>query len=314
MIIDLAIKKHCVELSEQGQSNRQIYDEYFSTVHTGMSFETFRHKIRIWKHKTFADNSTLNAGTYAGFVSHNATVQVNGNGEVVQAWIKQQADGNNLERFAEIVQILPKVDYIEPIKTDKPSGMLEIPLFDIHFGINDLEYYRNTLNDTLLLIESKKWESIHIIVGQDLFHNNDFRGRTAKGTPIQTVDMEQAFIDARDMYFSIIRKAIQCAMIVNVNYSEGNHDESVGWFFFQVLKQAFEGQAIFDDSREPRKCIHWNNIFIGFGHCDDGRTSPQDIRCQFTIEFPIEFAHSTAREIHLGHLHTERKRRRRNGR
>ena len=61
----------------------------------------------------------------------------------------------------------------------------------------------------------------------------------------------------------------------------------------------------FDDSREPRKCIHWNDIFIGYGHCDDGRTSPKDVRCQFTIEFPIEFAHSKTREIHLGHLHTE---------
>lgn len=306
MIIDLEIKNRCIEMSKQGLTSREIYDDYFKHVHSGQTYKSFKKSLQRWKKRPYADALTLNKGTYEGFVPHNATVQVDGAGNVVQAWIKQQAE-ESIEDILNKIAEIPKVEYIEPIKSEAQAGMLEIPLYDVHFGINDIEYYQNNINNVLSLIESKHWECIQFIVGQDLFHNDDFRGRTAKGTLIQLVDIESAFIDARTMYFSLIRKALQCADKVEVHYSEGNHDETIGWFFFQVLKQAFDGQAIFDDSREPRKCIHWNHIFIGYGHCDDGRTTPKDIRCQFTIEFPKEFADSFAREIHLGHLHTEMK-------
>lgn len=305
MTIDLETKRKCVELAKQGVTAKEIYNDFFKKQHSGQSFASFERSLRKWKKKTYADELTLNSGTYRGFVPHGATVQVDGKGNVVQCWIKQTADAESLERIIEIAKELPKVEYIEPIKTEEPDGMLEIPLYDVHFGINDIESYKETLNRIMLLIESKKWECIQVIIGQDLFHNNDFRGNTAKGTPIQQVDMEKAYADARQMYFSILRKAKQCCDDVQVHYSEGNHDEAAGWFFFEMLKEVFGEQITFDDSREPRKCIHWHDIFIGYGHCDDGRTSPKDIRCQFTIEFPVEFAHSKTREIHLGHMHTE---------
>lgn len=272
-----------------------------------MTVETFSRALRKWKKKVVTDNTILEAANLNySYTPYASTVQVDKTGNVIQAWIKQSADKDNLEKLIAIAKESPKVEYIEPINSGSiAGGMLEIPLFDMHFGINDINYYFETLNKILQLLELKRWECVQFIVGQDLFHNDDFRGRTAKGTQIQSVDMEKAYHDARMFYFSVIRKAIQCANTVNVHYSEGNHDETVSWFFFQLLKQAFDGQAAFDDSREPRKCIHWNNIFIGYGHCVDGRTSPKDIRCQFTIEFPIEFAHSTVREVHLGHLHTE---------
>lgn len=230
--IDLEVKRKCCELAEQGMTSRQIYDEYFSKQHSGQAYASFRTSLQRWKRETFADEFTLNAGTYKGFAAHGATVQVDGKGNVVQCWIKQTAEQDNLERLIEIAQKLPKVDYIEPIKMDAPEGMLEIPLYDVHFGINDLDYYLETLNRILLIIDSKRWECIQVIIGQDLFHNNDFRGKTAKGTPIQQVDIEKAYADARKMYFSILRKAKQCCDDVQVHYSEGNHDETTGWFFF----------------------------------------------------------------------------------
>ena len=305
MKIDLEVKQRCVELANQGKTSKEIYNDFFSKQHNGQSYASFRKSLQKWKKKIFADSFTLHSGTYEGFVPHNATVQVDSNGNVIQCWIKQTAEQYNLEKIIDNLKELPKVEYIEPIKTEEPDGMLEISLFDVHFGIADIEYYKETINRILLLISSKKWECIQVIIGQDLFHNDDFRGRTAKGTPIQQVDMEKAYADARQMYFSILRKAKQCCDDVQVHYSEGNHDETTGWFFFEMLKEVFGEQLTFDDSRKPRKCIHWNDIFIGYGHCDDGRTSPKDIRCQFTIEFPIEFAHSKTREIHLGHMHTE---------
>ena len=35
------------------------------------------------------------------------------------------------------------------------------------------------------------------------------------------------------------------------------------------------------------------------------KSNPRDLRGQFTIKFPVEFANAKVREIHAGHLHTE---------
>lgn len=58
MTISEEVKQRCVELHKQGKSQREIYREYFSLEHPGMSFETFRHKILKWERRYFADPET----------------------------------------------------------------------------------------------------------------------------------------------------------------------------------------------------------------------------------------------------------------
>jgi len=282
-------------------TSREVYTKYFALEHTGMAYETFRTKLKRWKRQTFADEQTLRSGTYKGFIAHGATVQVDKNGELVQAWIKQHADDFQLEKLCEYIEenTVPRITRAsEAVPTEE---MLEIPLFDLHFPIST---HKETLLGLCQIIESRQWEEINIIIGQDMFHNDDMRGRTSSGRPIEKVDMVKAWDMARNFYASVIEAALTHSGHVILIYSKGNHDESMGWAFMQMLKAMYP-QCQVDDSLRQRKCIWWRKCWIGLTHGAYKKSTKNDLRGQFTIEFATQFAAATVREIHTGHLHRE---------
>ena len=302
MTISTELKKKCVELKRGGHTAREIYINYFSKAHPGMGFETFRVKLKRWQKQTFADETTLQSGTYDGFIAHGATVQVNADGEIIQAWIKQHADDAQMERLLDFIQkntkpVLINTDSVE----ESVPEMLEIPLFDQHFPQND---HADTYNGIAEIVSTRHWEEINIIIGQDMLHNDDMRGRTSSGRPIENVDMVEAWAMARDFYGNLIGLCLRHTNRLKITYSKGNHDESMSWAFVQMLKAWFP-QAEFDDSLKQRKCISWRECFIGITHGAYKKSSLQDLRGQFTIQFPLEFANAKVREIHAGHLHRE---------
>lgn len=305
MVISTELKKKCVEMKKSGKTAREIYLNYFSKEHPGMGYETFRVKLKKWQKMAFADDMTLNAGTYDGFIAHGATVQVDKDGNVVQAWIKEHADDGQMGRLLEFIAenttpiIIERTDEEEPV-----PEMLEIPLFDQHFPQND---HIETFIGLAPIVESRKWEEINVIVGQDLLHNDDFRGRTSSGTPIEKVDMVKGWELARLFYVSLIKLCLEHTNRLKITYSKGNHDESMSWAFVQMLKAMFP-QAEFDDSLRQRKCISWRECFIGVTHGAYKKSSLQDLRGQFSIQFATEFASAKVREIHAGHLHREEER------
>lgn len=302
MRIPLEVKRKCVEMKRGGKTSREIYDSYFVKVHDRMAYETFKVKLKQWAKMTFADEQTLSAGTYPGFVAHGATVQVNGHGDIVQAWIKEHADDNQLEELIAAIKENTAPIVYERVEDDTVEPeMLEIPLFDQHFPLDD---HIGVFVELSRIIESKNWEEINVIIGQDLFHNDDMRGRTSSGRPIEKVDMVKAWELARIFFTSVLKLCIEHSGKVKVIYSKGNHDESMAWAFVQMLKSMFP-QAEFNDTFDQRKCISWRNCFIGVTHGHMKKSSMTDLRGQFTIQFPLQFAEATVREIHTGHLHHE---------
>lgn len=301
MVISEEIKKQCVELRSAGQSAEQIYRDYFSTQHPSMSLESFSRSLRKWR-KRFADDTTLEKGTYEGFTAHAATVQVNAQGEIIQAWVKQHLDDGQFEELIEAIKENVQPIDLELLPVRDGEGMLEVPLYDMHFPLSD---HSETLPELAELISGRHWEVVNIVIGQDLFHNDDMRGRTASGRPIEKVDIPHAWRLARAFWVTIIAAALENAERVKVIYSKGNHDESLAWAFVQMLKEAFP-QVEFDDDMKPRKVIYWRGCFIGVTHGNATKSGNGDLRGQFTIEFPQYFAASAVREIHCGHLHHEK--------
>lgn len=300
--IPLELKRKCVELRNGGMSMPDIYRSCFAEEHPEMGYETFRHKLKRWMKQALADPETLHSGTYPGFIAHGATVQVDRKGQIVQAWIKEHADDNQLEELiAAIKENTAPIVYERVEDTAVEPEMLEIPLFDQHFPIDD---HIGVFVELSRIIESRLWEEINIIVGQDLFHNDDMRGRTSSGRPIEKVDMVKAWELARIFFSSVLKLCIEHGQTVKVIYSKGNHDESMAWAFVQMLKAMFP-QAEFNDTFDQRKCISWRNCFIGITHGHMKKSSMTDLRGQFTIQFPMQFAEATVREIHTGHLHHE---------
>ena len=302
-MIPYEVKRKCVDLANQGKKYSEIYEEYIKPYGT-MSLRSFCRRCAEWKAKVVEDAKTLDAANLAfKFAPHASTVQVNGKGEVIQAWIKQQTE-DRLDEFLEAIRKITPVAQIHPKFCENAEGMLEIPLFDMHWGIADLDYYRDTLEEILAIVTSKHWDKILIPVGQDLFHNDSIAyGKTTKGTPIEKVDLEQAVYDAATFYFNLIDTALEKANSVQVIYSPGNHDKTVGWMFAYTLKVRYGD--IVDDSTDERKAVWWNGCFIGLTHGDKKADSPQGLMGNFATGFPELFASAKVREIHTGHLHNE---------
>lgn len=300
MAVSIELKKQCVDAYNEGRPLRDIYREIYHDERPITSFESFRRSMRNWRKQVFPDRTTLDGGTYEGFTAHNATVQVNSGGQIVQAWIKQTLDDGQWDRLLEVIRENTEPARIDPADGDG-TGMLEIPLYDMHLPLSD---HTKSIETLLGIITRQKWEEINIVIGQDLFHNDDMRGRTASGRVIEKVDIPAAWETAKSIWYSVIDASLRQAERVNLIYSIGNHDESLAWAFVQMLKDHYPQLSV-DDRMKQRKCIFWRGCFIGLTHGCYIRNKMHDLRGQFTIEFPEEFSKSSVREVHAGHLHHE---------
>lgn len=303
--IPIKVKRECCRMKLSGASARTIYDEYYvPNVENPCTFASFKRTLNKWDKKTFPDDTTLECGTYEGFVAHNATVQVSKSGEIVQAWIKQRASDFDPEDFLNAIH-----DAVEPYTYEyrydpQADRMLEIPLFDMHWGVSFLEYYEPVLNDLLTLIHSRHWDRIVIPVGQDFFHNDSIVNPvTTKGTVIDKADMTRAVKEGRQFITAIIDSALANSNDVRVLYSPGNHDRSISWMFMQVLLERYG--KIVDDSMEYRKVFTYGKNSVMVTHGDSKQATAKNLAHIFPIAYPEEFAQAMTREVHSGHLHHE---------
>lgn len=305
-LIPVEVKKTCCKMREEGKTYREIYNDYFvDNVSDPTSYESFRHLVYKWMKKHIPDETTLECGTYNGFIAHDATVQVTKNGEIVQAWIKQKTAGFDEEDFLEAIRDSVEPFVYEPCERPDASRMLEIPLFDMHWGIAFIDYYEPVLYDILDIITSRKWDKIVIPFGQDFFHNDSIvNGQTTKGTAIEKVNMTRAVKESKLFVYSIIDTALLYANEVNVIYSAGNHDRSTSWMFMQVLLERY-GFSVVDDSFEYRKVVTYGKNSIMITHGDSKQATAKNLAHIFPITFPEEFANANVREVHAGHLHHE---------
>lgn len=292
-----------MELYNSGSSVKEIYEREI-VGESSMSVKSFRRLLFEWRKQfSFGEEMLTSSNLGYKFAAHGATVQVGPTGRVERAWVKQHTD-DQIAAFLDAVKTRVPVCEIQPKTRVDATGMLEIPLYDMHFGIADFQYYADVLEQILGIVARRHWDKILVPVGQDLFHNDSVvSGTTTKGTPIQKVDMEQAEHDAEQFYFNLIDFALKKANSVSVIYSPGNHDMTVGWMFARILKHRY-GDVV-DDSINQRKAVLWNRCFIGITHGSKGSDTAAGLRGKFTAEFAKEYADADVREIHCGHLHRE---------
>ncbi|MGM8215165.1 SANT/Myb-like DNA-binding domain-containing protein [Bacillaceae bacterium W0354] len=207
---------------------------------------------------------------------------------------------------AAIIKAIDKLPTIHiPKVTSKAPGdrpYLNVPLFDMHFGIADYDYYKPLQERILYYLEQPR-KDVLFIIGQDLFHNDDFRGRTSSGREIEKVNMEQAEEDAWKFYVPLVEKAIKHSNQIHVYYSVGNHDEYAGWAFVKALSRVYGNQANFDTRFKERKVHMLGSNFIGMNHSD--KRKMKKLPENFATEFPREWSMATTREVFVGHEHRE---------
>ena len=214
--------------------------------------------------------------------------------------VKPKQNNYSIDKLIDAIRsinpITIKLD--QSIKAKK--RLLEIPIFDSHFPISRYKDYKPTQIKIINLL-SKQWEQVLFVIGQDMLHNDNFKGSTANGTPIEQVNMVKAWTDARRFFEPLLEGAVKHSIKVKVMYSKGNHDESMSWAFVQMLKARYP-QIEFDDEIKERKAHTFGKVFIGITHGDKAKKNLHNI---FPVEFPVEWSRAKTREIHTGHYHKE---------
>ena len=301
-MIPIEIKKQCVERKSKGEPVRDTYKFFKASCDSTMNMESFRRKLNQWKkHSVISDDILFGASLSGNMKPTHGTVQVDENGKVTRAWIRGDSNEYWQEQILEAIsKVQPLPTVVERYEAIRFKSLLEIPLFDMHFGVADLEYYLDVQREVIEHIE-RGHEKIVFAIGSDLFHNNDHRGRTAKGTFIEGVDMCKAYDDALKFYIPLIESALSCSVDVEIVYIKGNHDESPSYFFCRHLKSLFPTVKFNLDFQE-KKIVTWEEVFIGYTHGDKGKSA---IPMVFIAKYPMEWAKSKVKEIHTGHLHVE---------
>lgn len=216
--------------------------------------------------------------------------------------VKPRANAFNIDLLIQsIKEMSPAVIIKEKSERTPPREYINIPLFDMHFGNSSYENYQDTQERLLTLLDNR-YKGVLFIIGQDMLHNDNFRGTTTKGTVIDKVDMHKAWNDALKFYDPLIYKAMANSDHVHIMYSKGNHDETMSWCFVQMLKSRYP-DASFDDHFKERKVHMLGKNFIGVNHGD--KQNKNELTENFAVEFSLEFASATNREVYVGHLHAE---------
>lgn len=213
--------------------------------------------------------------------------------------VKPKQDGIDWDKLIKVIQNTPPViveyGYV-PINGD----YLNVPLFDMHFGINNYEHYKPTQAKVISILSKGHKEALFII-GSDLFHHNDHRNRTASGREIEHADMSKAWEEAAKFYEPLLHEAIRTCRKVTGIFTKGNHSESLEWAFAKYLGARFP-QITFDTRFRERKVHMLGNVFVGSTHGDKGKKRLGEL---FSTEFPIQWSQAKTREVYTGHEHHE---------
>jgi len=310
-------QKKLIEMYNNNVKEEVIAELYNSELKKQASISSIKRTIRKWR-KQYAIIGVRNEIEQHSpeMIAHNLkglTVQRDSHGNIVQYWTKTKPEEN--ERYNQILEAIKeikpyKLEQNTNIQTTKEETLLEIPLFDMHFGINTYKDYKGVLEDISDLIRLKQRKKIIFVIGQDLFHNNDLKGNTSNGTPIEKVDMKKAINDAYNFYFELVNIAYDYADEVEIIYSKGNHDESAAFIFLQMFAKMFSEDIKFDLSLDDKKVRTFGKVFIGWSHSDKGKKNVnrniRDIRGVFAELFKMKWAKTDVRELHFGHLHHEK--------
>lgn len=272
-------------------------------------WEVERHVINSWEVTIGGKNSgTEKSETYTNYQ--------------VKVWLKRKAPST---AELAITQLLKGVKSrpAQRIVPDRTHGryMLEVSLFDAHFGLlawnretgddYDLKQaeqsYARTMEDLLGKTTGCQPEKILLPLGNDFFHVNNPEGQTPRGHNNLDVDGRLAKIfevGSRALVHAVDR----CLKIAPVEFIwiPGNHDPETSYYVCQYLKAYYRLNPNVHVDIEPphRKYVHYGVNLIGFTHGNEEKHA--DLPLIMANENKEIWAKVIHKEIHTGHFHKEK--------
>jgi hypothetical protein len=202
----------------------------------------------------------------------------------------------------------------------KSPYLLEIDLFDVHFGKlawkresgqdQDLKIierlFFDAFEDLLAEISGREIERILIPVGNDFFHIDGVTNQTTSGTPVDTDGRYAKIIEIGQMAMVyLIERAVKIAS-VEVKHIPGNHDRIASWHLCHYLQAWFRtcADVTIDTEPRPRKFVAYGRHLIGLTHGSEEKTT--SLPAILMNEAKDLWAAADYGEWHLGHFHKKK--------
>lgn len=242
----------------------------------------------------------------------------------VTVWLKRKISKPHVDAIEaferRIANYAPKYEKIERPKKSGSPHMLELALFDVHFGKlawnretnNDYdlsiaqEIFANAVDDLIAKTAHYNIDKILLPIGQDFLHVDDMRGMTYSGTP---QDMDSRFAKVFETAEIAVQEAIEkCRQIAptKVTWVPGNHDRQTSWYLCRVMRGTFThaDDVEFDVEPTVRKYEKYGKTLLGYTHGNEEKHS--SLPTIMATEEKRKWADTTHHEWHIGHWHKKK--------
>lgn len=242
-------------------------------------------------------------------------------GDVVLEWTRIHPEARELQNFAETLEKSVagkgKVPKRRERKTDQDDLLLEVAISDPHIGMfADASETGSKSYDTGKAVELilsavdnitsrvRPAETLLVFNG-DILHCDNRSNVTEKSRNPLDVDGRYASnVDAAiEAITGSVALCAQVSKVVNVLVVPGNHDYHSAIILARVIHAYYRECPNVNVivNKRPRHVFQWGNCLIGHAH-GDGVKAP-DWAKVIPTEFPMEWAGSRYRYMHLGHIH-----------
>jgi len=241
----------------------------------------------------------------------------------IQAWLVKLHNMEWVEAIRDLIKEIPKLDtptYTRPTLAEEDADryLLEVALFDVHFGMlawgkeTQYDYDLKIAEDLFLyavqdlLKKSAGYQPSRIVFpfGNDFLHIDDPTNTTPQNR--NPLDVDSRLIKIYQKAKKAVIKAIDyCRQVapVDVVWVPGNHDMNVSYYLCDVISEVFghDEDVRVDVGPKWRKFYPWGKGLICYTH---GVEEPlRDLPGIIATEEPQLWADASYREIHIGHKH-----------
>ena len=241
----------------------------------------------------------------------------------VKVWLKKNQEFVDVQKIKK--EILDEIKntscFVKKINySEKKDNVLEINIFDLHFGklasknsaAEDYdteiakERFLKALNILVNRSSSFDFEKILFPIGNDFFNSDSLKNETTRGTPMDEHLLWQETIKKGRQLIQIGIEYLTRFAPVHIIVVPGNHD----WQRMFMLGEMIEGwfhnneNVTIDNGFKPRKYYKYGKCLIGFTHGNNEKVA--DLPLIMAQEQSMNWQTTKYREFHIGHLHHKR--------
>jgi len=218
---------------------------------------------------------------------------------------------------------IPKFTTAKKTPSTLENNLLEISLFDLHFGKLcwgqetgddfDIKIARTRFLDTIETLLRRasgfNYERILFPIGNDFFNSDTIFNTTTKGTLVdEDVRWKKSYSSGVKLLVDAINLLKQTGVPVDVIVIPGNHDFEKSYYMGAYLEAWFhdDSQVELDNGASLRKYYRFGKALLGFTHGSEEKEGSLPLLMASDIESKPMWSETIYHEWHVGHIHRKR--------